>query len=135
MLCQIQKGRLFKIQKMKLFKWIEGRQVHAHYHKFCFLYFKIFNIGIDGYLLRYQKHTILPIHKDQIEGSHYRLNIKIKGKAKFWCPSTIFRLGDKITLFRPDLFYHTLKCETKTYKISLGLAIFNKKPRHGIQIS
>jgi hypothetical protein len=113
---------------MKLFKWIEGRQKLTKYHKWCFLYFKFLNFGIDGYILRYEPATILPIHKDQIkDGSHYRLNIKIKGRSSFWCPSTIYRKGNSIVAFRPDLFYHSLTCYTKTYKISLGFAIFKRK--------
>jgi len=111
---------------MKLFRWIEGRQSTTKYHKWCFLYFKIWRLGFDGYLLRYEPQTTLPMHKDKIQGKHYRLNIKLKGKADFWCPSTIFR-SSNIIIFRPDLFYHSLTVYTKTYKISFGFAIFKKQ--------
>lgn len=116
---------------MKLFKWIKGRQSSTEYYKWCFLYFKIFNIGIDGYVIRYEPKTILPIHKDPlpdtVRGSHYRLNIKIKGRSAFWCPSTIWRCKERVVLFRPDLFYHSLTAYTRTYKISIGIAIFKSK--------
>lgn len=115
---------------MKLFKWIEGKQSTTKYYKWCFLYFKFLNFGIDGYILKYEAGTSLPIHKDTLPapgGAHYRLNIKLKGKSKFWCPSIIFSIKDDLFLFRPDLFYHSLTTHTKTYKISIGLAIFNKK--------
>lgn len=112
---------------MKLFRWVEGRQQTTQYHKWCFLYFKFLNIGVDGYIIRYEPATILPIHKDPVvKGRHYRLNITVKGKSKFWCPSTIFSFKDRVFLFRPDLFYHSLTVFTKTYKLSLGLAIFSK---------
>lgn len=117
---------------MKLFKWLDGRQMHTKYHKWCFLYFKIFNIGIDGYILRYEPETILPIHKDKLETSenksrHYRLNVLLKGKTSFWCPSTIFKYRNRVIFFRPDKFYHSLTVYTKTYKLSFGLAIYKTK--------
>lgn len=112
---------------MTFFKWIDGRQSTTKYMKFCFLYFKIFNIGMDGYIIKYEADTHLPIHKDPINGRHYRLNIKLKGKCKFWCPSSIFKIGERIIFFRPDIFPHTLKTQTKVIKLSLGLGIYNKK--------
>ena len=120
-------GGISKRNSMKLFRWVEGRQSTTRYHKWCFLYFKIFNLGLDGYIIRYQPNTVLPIHKDSVEaGRHWRLNIKVKGKCSFWCPSTIFRKKDYVILFRPDLFYHSVTVYEKTYKISFGLAIFHK---------
>lgn len=112
---------------MEFFKWVKGRQQKTEYYKWCFLYFKIFNIGVDGYILRYEAETILPIHKDPVEGSHYRLNVLLKGRSSFWCPSSIWRRKNKVILFRPDKFYHSLTAYTKTYKLSLGLVIFKSK--------
>lgn len=117
---------VIKTNEMKLFRWLDGRQHGVAYKKWCFLYFKFFNLGIDGYILKYEPKTALPIHKDTINGSHYRLNISLCGRSEFWCPSCIFRKG-RCIFFRPDLFYHALTVYTKTYKISFGLAIFKSK--------
>lgn len=112
---------------MKLFKWSLGRQSTAIYHKYCFLYWKIGKYGFDGYILRYPPNTDLPVHKDPVNGSHYRINVKLKGKASFWCTSVIKKWGERIIIFRPDLYYHSLKTFTKTYKLSLGFVRFNLK--------
>lgn len=110
---------------MRLFRWIKGRHSETDYEKFCFLYFRIGKFGFDGYILKYEPKTSLPIHKDPINGKHYRLNIKISGKCKFWTTSYKFRRGERIILFRPDLFPHSLEVLTKTYKLSFGFAKFN----------
>lgn len=116
---------------MKLFKWTQGRQSSTQYEKWCFLYWRFFNTGLDGYILRYKANQQLPIHKDIVEnGIHYRLNIKLKGKCKFWCPSILWKWGERIVLFRPDLFFHSLTTKTKVLKLSLGLVIFKHKS-HG----
>ena len=112
---------------MKLFRWVKGRQSGTDYKAWCFFYFTSFNIiGLDAYILKYEAHTVLPLHKDPVDGKHYRLNIKIKGRTSFRCPSVIFRFKERIILFRPDLFYHSLTAFTKTYKLSFGLCIFRK---------
>lgn len=110
---------------MELFTWIKGRQNTTNYDKLCFLYVKIWKWGLDGYILRYKANERLPIHKDPIEnGAHYRLNIKLKGKCRFWSTSNIFRWGERVVYFRPDLFYHNLVTETKVLKLSFGYVKF-----------
>lgn len=111
---------------MQLFKWIKGRQDGTEYHKWCFLYWKIGRYGFDGYILRYEPMTSLPAHKDPIDGKHYRLNVKLKGRAYFVCEQCIIQWKYRLALFRPDLYYHALAVVTKTYKLSLGFAKFNK---------
>lgn len=113
---------------MKLFKWTKGRQDSTQYEKWCFLYWKFFCFGFDGYLLRYKENQQLPIHRDPIkDGRHYRLNIKLKGKCKFWCTRTIWNWGERIVYFRPDLFFHNLTTQTPVLKLSLGFVIFKHK--------
>lgn len=110
---------------MKLFKWIKGRQDSTQYKKLCFLCFKFLWWGFDGYLLKYEPNQQLAIHKDPVDGgNHYRLNIKLSGKCKFWSTSTIWQWGDKIIFFRPDLFFHNLVTQSKVLKISLGYVKF-----------
>ena len=65
-----------------MFKWIEGRQLNVDYKKFCFLYLKIGNIGIDAYILKFKPNTILQWHTDVVEnGNHYRWNWTFKGNV------------------------------------------------------
>lgn len=111
---------------MELFKWIEGRQYKTRYHKWCFLYCRIGRYGFDGYILRYQPLSVLPVHNDPIDGKHYRLNIKLSGIAIFKTEHPIIKWGNKLCLFRPDICLHSLFVLTKTYKLSLGFAKFNK---------
>jgi len=106
---------------MKLFKWVKGRQNTTQYERFCFLYFRFLYWGFDGYLLRYEPNQQLPIHRDPVEGgAHYRLNIKLCGRCKFWSTSHIFAIGQWLFLFRPDLFFHNLVTYSKVWKLSLG---------------
>jgi hypothetical protein len=112
---------------MKLFKWITGRQQGTEYKKFCFLYFKFLNFGADAYILKYEPHTILKPHRDQIDGKHYRLNIEFCGEGKFESESVIFNLFDRVYFFRPDINTHNVTNYDKTrYVLSFGFAIFNK---------
>ncbi len=112
---------------MKLFTWIKGRQEGTEYQKFCFLYFKIFKLGLDGYILKYEPNTILKPHRDVIDGKHYRLNIELAGEGEFECESEIINIMNKIHLFRPDINIHSvINKNSKRYVLSLGLAIFNK---------
>lgn len=114
---------------MKLFKWIPGRQGNTQYEKLCFLYFRFLWWGFDAYVLKYKANQQLPIHKDPVEnGCHYRLNIKLKGTCRFWSTSTIWNWGERIVIFRPDLFFHNLVTKTSVLKLSFGFVNFK---RHG----
>ena len=118
------------ISLMKLFRWLPGRQPGAEYKKFCFLYTKVGRYGFDGYILRYEPKTRLPLHRDHIKGRMWRLNIKLFGNCVFF----IENKGGKgykatkrrINFFRPDIYTHGLFTYTKTYKLSLGFAKFDK---------
>lgn len=112
---------------MKFFKWIEGRQENCVYHKWCFLYTKIGRFGFDGYILRYQPRTELPPHTDRLKGKHWRLNLSLKGESLFMCQKNIFSIPNFLYIFRPDKYIHSLYVGTKTYKLSLGFAILNRK--------
>lgn len=113
---------------MKLFQWIEGRQSNTKYWKWCFLYWRIGRWGFDGYFLKYEKDTRLPIHTDPVQDAqHWRLNIRLKGKCKFWCPSKIFDFFDGTMIyFRPDKFPHCLIVFTECFKLSIGIVKFNR---------
>lgn len=118
---------------MKLFTWTIGRQAECEYKKFCFLWTKFWRIGMDGYILKYEPHTVLPLHKDLVKGGkHYRLNIVLKRKSDFnyverW--STIINLFDsRIVLFRPDLWLHGVRnCDGVRIVLSIGFLWIDKK--------
>ena len=111
---------------MKLFRWLYGRQEGADYKKWCFLYFSIGRWGFDGYILKYEPRTTLLYHTDKIDGKMWRLNITLSGICYFVAEKEIIKLGQFLHLFRPDLYLHSLTTWTKTYKLSLGFAHFNK---------
>lgn len=104
--------------------WEKGRQHGIEYYKKTLWNFKIGNRGFDCYILHYLPDTELPPHKDPIEGKHYRMNITLRGKNEFKCEEQLVN-WKFIHIFRPDLFIHSLKIKTETYKLSLGFAKFD----------
>lgn len=107
-------------------RWVPGRQQDCQYKKFCLWSFKIFNFGFDGYILRYEAATTLPWHTDQIKGKHWRLNIKVFGKAYFLVKGISRKLWhDRFIFFRPDLHAHSLSVIKPTVKLSFGFAKFD----------
>ncbi len=105
------------------FKWETGRQSETTYHKLCLFSFQLGRWGFDSYLLRYPPQTRLKLHRDCVEGSHWRCNIKLWGKCHFTCVGKqILSLGEFIHIFRPDKKLHGLLVFTKTYKLSFGMA-------------
>lgn len=114
---------------MKLWRWQDGRQENCRYLKLPLWSFKIGRFGTDGYILKYDRNTILPEHKDPVNGKHWRMNIGW-GNANFSSEKYIFafRLGKfTIAIFRPDIYRHSLYIFEKTTKLSIGWAILNKK--------
>lgn len=111
--------------KLKLWKWTEGRQNKTEYKKFCLWYFRIGKFGFDGYILRYKANTELPWHKDPIKGEHYRLNIKLFGRAYFFIKGIPRKkIHDNFIFFRPDIHSHQLIIISPTMKLSFGFAKF-----------
>ena len=113
---------------MKLWKWQLGRQMGATYFKFPLWYFKIWKWGFDAYILKYKAVTILPKHKDPVDGKHWRLNIGW-GVANLVCneyKGFYYRIG-KLTIifFRPDIIEHSLYVFENTIKLSFGFVKFN----------
>lgn len=108
--------------------WVKGRIQNSKYYKDCVYKFKIFRLAFDCYILKYEEQTELPLHVDTVNGKHYRMNILLKGETSFYCLKTIFR-NSNIVIFRPDKYQHALFASTKSYKLSFGFAIMNKKEK------
>ena len=73
---------------------------------------------------------MLDWHKDIVNGKHYRLNIKLKGKASFMMRTEdkyIFNrhINPRFVAFRPDLYEHKVFTSEKTIKLSFGFVKFN----------
>lgn len=115
------------------FNWIPGRQ-NSGYFKYelfslewllAFSPFskKVKKVGLDIYLLKFPSGVSVPTHKDPVYcGRHFRLNITLKGKAKF-NGKTIFSFG-RIVFFRSDINEHSLdKAEKEIIMFSVGLVI------------
>lgn len=87
-----------------LFKWQPGRQ-GGKYKKlkvFKFLFF-------DCWVIKYEPNYYMPSHTDPVKDrKHFRLNVVIKGHARFNCVRTIFKLGNRVIFFRPDLYKHSI---------------------------
>lgn len=113
-----------------LWKWTEGRQQECKYKKLCLYSFRVRRWGFDGYILKYQANTYLPLHKDPVKGRHWRLNIGW-GDNQFLIYSCGRKCGWKfgkfsVYLFRPDLYLHALQVFGTTVKLSFGFVKFNK---------
>lgn len=116
---------------MKLFRWIKGRQDNTIYYKWCFMFFRIGRWGFDGYILKYPPLTVLAPHVDLIDGKMWRVNIKLRGKARFFYDGeTQLSIGDWVHVFTPAI-KHSLVAYTRTIKLSFGIAHFNKKTNGG----
>lgn len=109
---------------MKLWRWSIGRQKNCSYQKFPLWYFRIWRYGFDAYILKYEDDTFLPLHRDPVEGKHWRLNIKLKGNSVFFVENEGSSTR-KVVFFRPDLYLHSLTVHTKTIKLSFGFVKFD----------
>lgn len=115
---------------MKLWRWQQGRQMSCEYSKLPLLLLKIWKFGFDVYILKYSPNSILPWHNDKVEnGKHWRLNIKLSGSADFGIKKegiTKYFFNKRYTLFRSDLYEHTLNVSDKgCVKLSFGFVKFN----------
>lgn len=110
---------------MKMYRWAPGRQLNCLYYKWCFLYGKVGRWGFDGYVLKYLDESSLPKHTDKVDGKMWRINVTLSGISYFACTKQILNWGP-IHIFRPDLYEHSLMVFTKTYKLSIGIAKFNR---------
>lgn len=109
----------------QVFKWETGRQSETEYHKLRFLNFRLGKWGFDGYILKYPPSVRLKLHRDVVQGDHWRCNIKLWGRCHFTCiGKQIFSLGEFIHIFRPDRKLHGLVVFTRTIKLSFGIAKF-----------
>lgn len=109
---------------MKFFKWIEGRQKDCKYWKFPLWFFRIGRWGFDAYILKYANDTLLPLHRDPVQGKHWRLNIKLKGESVFFVENK-GTTSKRMIFFRPDLYSHSLTVYKRTTKLSFGFVKFD----------
>ena len=101
-------------------KWQEGRQGTGYLKK------KLLGSNtFDCYLLKYEKGTHIPRHKDPVHvGRHFRINIELWKASKggiFEASDIIFKIGI-VVMFRPDIYDHSVsKIEEGTrYVLSIG---------------
>lgn len=115
-----------------MLKWTPGRQNGSYFKKLVYQ-FKCFGFGFDCYLLKYPTGSFIQRHIDPVDKmDHYRLNIIVKLAEKggvFTSDKSVFRLGARFVLFRPDQTKHAVSLvEYGTrYVISFGFA----KPKRG----
>lgn len=66
----------------------------------------------DCYLLKFPEGSCICEHRDPVsDGRHYRLNVVLKRPAVgglLSCEDPIFRLGERLCFFRPDLSRHSV---------------------------
>lgn len=104
--------------------WEDGRQKGA-YKKMLLWSKKFKSWGFDSYLLKFPSYSQIPIHVDPVEGyKHFRFNLVYKGLGKFTCERVIFNFWERIILFRPDEFLHSVKNgSTERRVLSIGIVV------------
>ena len=111
-------------------KWREGRQ-QSGYSKLLLLTGR-FPLLFDVYLLKFEKNSSVPVHRDQVAvGRHYRLNIVLKhakGGGVFTCQRAIIN-WPRIKLFRPDLSEHSVSAVEEGTRLVLSIGWIRKEPR------
>lgn len=110
-------------------KWENGRQSDCEYFKHKLYSFKIGKFGFDAYILKYVPNSFLPWHQDEVkDGKHYRLNISLKGKSRFFIRNGTKNIwSQKFIFFRPDLYEHALRVYNNyCYKLSIGFVYYKK---------
>lgn len=110
------------IKNMKNFRWEKGRQDSGYYKMLIFT--AKFPLPFDWYILKYPVGSSIPEHTDKVDiGKHYRLNIILK-KPKiggvFSCSRTILNTN-RIKLFRPDLYAHSLSMIEEGERIVMSI--------------
>ena len=114
--------------KIKLWRWMNGRQPNVQYWKWPIWYFRIGKWGFDAYILYYHQPTVLGWHRDDIPNAkHWRLNIKLYGKATFSMQDgkTLTVTDRRCNFFRSDLIPHSLEVKTPTKKLSFGFVKYS----------
>ena len=109
-------------------KWQEGRQ-HSGYSKLLLLTGH-FPLPFDVYLLKFEKNSSVPAHRDLVTvGRHYRLNIVLKharAGGAFTCKGAIIN-WPRIKLFRPDLYEHSVSMVENGRRLVLSIGFIRKE--------
>lgn len=110
-----------------MLNWTTGRQNGSYFKKLVYQ-FKCFGYGFDCYLLKYVPGSFIQRHVDPVDDySHYRLNIVLWAAERGGCfttDSSIFRIGNRVILFRPDVNKHAVSevLNGNRYVLSIGYA-------------
>lgn len=122
---------------MKKFRWIPGRQ-GTPYRKMLLAYLavpstptkKAFLLGGDVWLIDYPPGTSIPAHVDplDVDGRHFRLNIILRTGGSRYKGRALWRLGERIVFFRPDVMRHSVPvCSRRRFVLSVGWALRPEK--------
>jgi len=89
-------------------KWEQGRQGGSYKKLKVWLYIGSY-FATDCWILKYEPNYDMPVHTDDIPNkNHYRINIVLKGKGQFIVSKTILNLFNRVFVFRPDLYEHSM---------------------------
>lgn len=115
-----------------MFKWEPGRQGTGYEKLKIWERWRFFaRYKWDIYLLRYKVGSGIPRHKDPVPNHrHWRLNIYIRDAKAGGHPlhDGVIYSNRWFTLFRPDLYVHSVTTVTAgtRYVLSLGLTKHNR---------
>jgi len=100
-------------------RWLPGRQ-GTGYQKLPLLRLP----AVDAYLLRFPEGSHVPRHVDPVPGRrHWRLNVTLVAPGdggEFVC-GRAWRLGRRVTLFRPDRDVHSVTRVTRGTRVVLSV--------------
>ena len=92
-------------------KWKLGRQ-KSGYSRLTLCQLNIGKMKLDSHIIKFPEGSCIPEHIDPVDGyNHYRLNIilrKAKSGGKFYSQKQIFSFRNRVFLFRPDKYKHSV---------------------------
>lgn len=110
-----------------MWTWNLGRQ-NGSYLLFTLINLNLIKIKIDSHLIKFPMNSFIPEHIDTVDNyNHYRLNIILKKPTiggHFKIDENIFSIFNRIFLFRPDLYKHSVSkiISGERFVWSLGIA-------------
>lgn len=109
-------------------KWTLGRQ-NSGYSRLTLYQFNIGVIKTDSHIIKFPTGSCITEHVDSVDGyKHHRLNIILKNAKSggiFYSEKTAFSIANRIFLFRPDKYKHSVSKITSGTRIvfSFGFAL------------
>jgi hypothetical protein len=108
-------------------RWEPGR-LGSGYRKMLLARWERARLGlldVDAWLLDYPPGSSIPPHLDTVPlARHFRVNVILRTGGARYVGRSLFRLGERLVLFRPDRMTHSVEpCARRRLVLSVGWAV------------